>query len=102
MLEKEAKKCWCPFSRVSVAEGEGGWNRSGDALGNEVVWPDAATCIGSRCMAWRSDAQDNKRFSREKPPGDGWVRDGDWREDAPFGHLWRRTGAGHCGLVPSR
>lgn len=42
--ENEARKCWCPFSRVE------GSNRVIVDLG---VHNSANRCIGSECMAWR-------------------------------------------------
>lgn len=57
MLETEAKTKWCPFARVpqdyNVSYGETqlmvvAVNRSGEGL-------PIGECIGSKCMAWRSD-----------------------------------------------
>lgn len=54
MTEDEAKTKWCPFGRYSSGasghSGAGGsWNRSNNN--------DAPTtfCIGSACMAWRTN-----------------------------------------------
>ena len=47
MTEKEAETMWCPHTRRYHSHGS--FNRSDNA------WniPDATTCIGSKCMAWR-------------------------------------------------
>jgi hypothetical protein len=57
--EAEAKKCWCPFARISSVFGQAGgaagssptaavaYNRSANSP--HVVAP----CIASDCMAWR-------------------------------------------------
>lgn len=49
MTEAEAENKWCPFARVSFNDG-GGFNRL-------IVKADEndALCIGSACMAWRTD-----------------------------------------------
>lgn len=44
MTEAEAKKKWCPFTRI--AEGDTTINRG---------YVDLTCCIASACMAWRWD-----------------------------------------------
>ncbi len=59
MTEDEAKKKWCPFVRLVVADATGAdpssvaANRVGVRGTREVKLPDAACCIASACMAWR-------------------------------------------------
>lgn len=49
MTEDEAKKKWCPLTRVGSTEtGLGGINRS--PIHNVI---DGSRCIGRRCMMWR-------------------------------------------------
>jgi hypothetical protein len=46
MTEEEAKKKWCP--KANIGDNTGGYNRRKDG-----GIPDAATCLGTRCMWWR-------------------------------------------------
>lgn len=61
ITEDEAKKKWCPLTRVAEPQRFGsqdsmcpvaGVNRGSDAM-KETVWQPNALCIGSACMAWR-------------------------------------------------
>ena len=47
MTEDEALEKWCPHSRRYHSGG--GYNRSD----NPWTIPEATTCMGSKCMAWR-------------------------------------------------
>lgn len=64
MKEEEARKKWCPFSRVAkavgststgqtVPSGQTAMNRLDPSAPGRPILPDAALCIGSLCMAWR-------------------------------------------------
>jgi hypothetical protein len=58
LTEEEAKKRWCPFSRVATTNANSpSWNRlSGRQKENgplTMQTPEATLCIGSQCMAWR-------------------------------------------------
>lgn len=54
MTEDEAKKKWCPFSRILLENGT-----VGAAVNRYEGVPEAARCLGSACMAWR--------WSRQRP-----------------------------------
>lgn len=50
--EDEARKCWCPFARVTdprLPPGTGSWNRTISNDNTEA----RALCIASACMGWR-------------------------------------------------
>ena len=79
MTEEQAALMWCPFSRVgsfassfsAPASASTGYNRAivnREAVTQErgihrvienVPIPSGSECIGSRCMAWRTEAGDN-------------------------------------------
>ncbi len=79
VTEEEARNMWCPFSRVMVsassftspASASAGYNRalvSRETVSQErgihrvvenVPIPSGSECIGSRCMAWRTEYGDN-------------------------------------------
>ena len=61
MTEDEAKTKWCPHVRIACGLIEEGgkvlpdlptFNRVALPSG-PAVFPKAATCVGSKCMAWR-------------------------------------------------
>lgn len=49
MTEDEAKKKWCPFSRVYTGYETPVANRNLPTVGDD----ETALCIGSECMTWR-------------------------------------------------
>ena len=48
--EEEAKKHWCPESRVQSPDGMGAYNRMASAGGHASF---GSLCMASQCMAWR-------------------------------------------------
>ena len=50
--EEEAKKLWCPFSRVTNKFGDGGGNRWDHTI-PDADCPNGSTCVAVACMAWR-------------------------------------------------
>jgi hypothetical protein len=67
MLETEARKKWCPFTRVmtqftdkSMAPTSG--NRLTDNDGPGVV--RGSQCIVSKCMAWRADGTAERTYEQ--------------------------------------
>jgi hypothetical protein len=60
MTEEEAKKKWCPQSRVGFPKSS--LNRFSDG-----DFPQSSNCIGSNCMAWRYFPNNVPRD--EKPHG---------------------------------
>lgn len=101
MTEEEAKTKWCPFARVLDSGKDA---RIGYVAANRWQGPlygtDAARCIGSSCMAWRTTPvhQENVYNSAEAPEGEGWKLgspiDSRW--------WWRTVGGppdGYCGLA---
>ncbi|HEY1858697.1 hypothetical protein [Acidocella sp.] len=61
MTEEEAKTKWCPDVRLRSAGEFPAYNRVQDlgAPFPHALFPNAASCIGSACMAWR--ATDNAK-----------------------------------------
>ena len=52
--EEEAKKCWCPFARVSCADGEAVGNHAANRFATAFSEGHERTrCIASECMACR-------------------------------------------------
>lgn len=49
--ESDARKRWCPASRVINKEGSGGGNRWDGSRPEDA--PNGSLCLGSSCMAWR-------------------------------------------------
>jgi len=81
LTEKEAAGRWCPFARVPVAFAEG-WMQEDQVVGASANRENHYTndnvqrgsrCIGSLCMAWRT----------ERKPG----------------KISELTGRGYCGLA---
>lgn len=72
MTEPEARKKWCPLTRVG---NEAGCNRSHNDFGS------TAFCIGSACMAWRFDEaafEHGDCLPLGSAPADpGWEQDGE-------------------------
>lgn len=55
MTEDEAKKKWCPFSRIGASGGNGN-NRWIESAGEDATTAanyKPVLCIASACMAWR-------------------------------------------------
>lgn len=50
MTEQEAKRRWCPFSRVN--SGETSYNRYNE-IDPKFSGPIGTACLASGCMAWR-------------------------------------------------
>jgi hypothetical protein len=107
MTEDEAKEKWCPFVRYKSVRGEGinRWVEEEPQLN-----PDAARCIGSRCMAWRWTNQDGiDRQQAALCPGPDWKLGGGpgvqiittYHTDEGVLRAWYRIGApaGYCGLA---
>lgn len=112
MKESEAKKKWCPLTRVIVdAEGYGSGNRFQDA----PHYQSRCQCIGSDCMMWEdwtkreyAETEYYEGDSEIPPPeGDGWKHYGvPQRTARPTGPVdirqhWVRdvsSGYGDCGL----
>ena len=72
-IEEEARKCWCPFARLTGTDNQDSGNRLGKEWGSVF-------CIASECMAWR------------------WIIDDGMINEAGHG----RTSApeyGYCGLA---
>lgn len=127
MTEEEAKRRWCPFSRVisgskagpivaSIQNGQAAFNRI-ETGPVQVVMPDGSACIGSCCMAWREEIPDQELAETDNefhgpmirnipPPGDGWInQESEKGVMRPDKTLWRRpkpSGHGYCGLAGPR
>jgi hypothetical protein len=88
MTEDEAKKKWCPFTRLLTVDKNTGEPVSGSAAGynrmpfefEQAVLP-SAVCIGSQCMAWR------------------WERAGGARNAVEAALAGKSKTDGHCGLA---
>jgi len=57
MTESEAKKKWCPFTRVLNTLSIGGHSDTSFNRRQDDWMPLGACCIGSGCMAWRHSNQ---------------------------------------------
>lgn len=69
MTEDEAKKKWCPQSRMTVSDADGNIDPHSPVLNRiemkgKAAIPSAAKCIGSDCMAFR------KNVTRKEIPFD--------------------------------
>jgi len=53
MTEEQAETKWCPFARVTAADGTGGNRYRMDIDAAEAAC--FTKCIGPHCMAWRWD-----------------------------------------------
>ncbi len=58
--EREAWDRWCPFARVAenLSNVPFAFNRVQNIAGDQITAPPGAKCIGSQCMAWRWDRND--------------------------------------------
>lgn len=81
MTEEEAKTKWCPFSSVMMRPTEKIKDKmivfhdcvsSNRVEGNQL--PSGVLCIGSACMAWRTQHRRITTSPGEPPPGPGWVQ----------------------------
>ena len=96
--EAEARKCWCPFVRLTIGAassvGLAIYDQSFNTImfDNEVQPLPASNCRGSRCMAWRPEGQ----LARgETAPGPDWIQTGVNEAGEPTWFL----AAGYCGLA---
>lgn len=96
MTEQEAKKNWCPFSRVANGLSS---TASGGTVGYSVFnratelgeVPNNSMCFASGCMAWR--------WHYAAPSDTGQRRD-TWPDLIPFGRADQLlTRHGFCGLA---
>jgi hypothetical protein len=75
--ENDAKKQWCPFTRLSVGYGHpASINRfvgGGEMTDSRIT--DSLNCVGSKCMAWR------------------------WVDPAMPGQSGHSVNEGYCGLA---
>lgn len=112
MTEDEAKTKWCPFARTTLAVSDGNqWSYAHDApSAHNRVGFDAASgrtpialgpCLGSGCMAWRSDGNPGPHWVhksvREEWERDGWTTDGVENDRGQI--TFTRTAGGYCGLA---
>lgn len=113
--EDEARKCWCPFARITYSPTE-----SCAVTGNrEPTLPAVASlngascCIASQCMAWRTyvgrdviTPSDHPDMAETEPPRAGKNIPEHWewvpasKSSNGTGH-WRDIERGYCGLAGS-
>jgi hypothetical protein len=53
MNEADARKKWCPFSRVALTEGMAANRTATMGSGDYADIKDETRCLASDCMAWR-------------------------------------------------
>lgn len=99
--EEEARERWCPFARCERSDTRGGsFNRDRDA-----IWPlpRGAMCLGSACMAWRSEYWHDTRekelwhIARNERVNGGITGEVEWRLVNPDEPPPPKTG--FCGMV---
>ena len=113
--EEDARKLWCPFSRLVVVEpaehrvlNSAAYNRLSveDTDQEEQRFPLGCRCIASDCMAWRwgKDAtyhRDAELWSKSKNKRVtvAWDDDADWRPVGGDADAEPPLAKGYCGLA---
>lgn len=82
--EEEARKCWCPFARIAVTDGQTGATH---VVNRGLADPG---CIASECMAWRWQMVETEA-SKQRHHGIGTY--------PPPSPVYEQTERGYCGLA---
>jgi hypothetical protein len=110
MTEDEARKKWCPMSRMMFAKSDNdvrwrvnaqdhSFNRVHYRKDGELNHEFPTTCCASRCMMWRTQHEKVTVDAGVEPEGDGWRQIAGVIDNlGKSQRVWARS-MGYCGLA---